>query len=150
IDEAEPLHTPRLYFTANSASVAREALASADIRDRFGTLSRWDAVRVDHMPLTADGVIDRLQLERTARGSGPESAPPRTDSERWLAELWRKALGVTTVSRDDNFFELGGDSLTAARLVAEMRSEFPGVTLRDVFDAPTLSALADRAVERRS
>ena len=46
---------------------------------------------------------------------------------------------------NDNFFELGGHSLLGTRVMARIYDKF-GVrlTLRDVFDAPTIRRLADR------
>jgi acyl carrier protein len=72
---------------------------------------------------------------------------PETFTERSLAELWQRALGVDQIGLDDNFFDLGGDSLSALKLLIEIDVEL-GVTLTglEVLREPleTLAWLCDR------
>jgi acyl carrier protein len=47
------------------------------------------------------------------------------------------------VGRNDHFFDLGGQSLLAIKLLLRIREEFEAdVSLRDVFEMPVFSALA--------
>ncbi len=68
---------------------------------------------------------------------------PKNHVEHTLAEIWQEALGIGHVGMQDNFFELGGNSLTAVQVTAQVRKRM-GVRLsaRDLFDAPTISRLA--------
>jgi microcystin synthetase protein McyA len=105
-------------------------------------------VRLDRLPLTASGKLDRRALP------GPEAAAdqraetsyvaPRTDLERRLAAIWVETTGRPTVGVNDNFFALGGDSLQALRIVAQI-SEQSGVDLpiRALFENPTVAGLAE-------
>jgi NADP-dependent 3-hydroxy acid dehydrogenase YdfG len=70
---------------------------------------------------------------------------PSTDVEHRLAAIWSELLGVEPVGRQDDFFEMGGHSLLATRVLARVQQSF-GVRLelRDVFDAPTVSRMAER------
>src|SRR5581483_3006428 len=132
-----------LYYTQIDG--ADDTLRALEVRDRFGVPSDAELIRLETMPLTCTGAIDREQLRRAARASDAARTPtpPHTDAERALADIWMRVLGVSTVSCDDNFFELGGDSLRAARLVAQIRETLGcEVPLRAVFDADNLSALA--------
>ncbi|MBM0230765.1 amino acid adenylation domain-containing protein [Micromonospora sp. STR1_7] len=68
---------------------------------------------------------------------------------RALRELFAEVLGVARVEDEDSFLALGGDSLKAVRLADRARADL-GLTLtvRDLFDAPTVAAL--EATPRRS
>ncbi len=79
----------------------------------------------------------------------PASYPaPRTPVAELLCGLFEKVLGRPCPSVDANFFDLGGQSLTAVRLLSQVRAAF-GVSLsvRAVFETPTPAGLA-LAVER--
>jgi yersiniabactin nonribosomal peptide synthetase len=101
---------------------------------------------LDAMPLNANGKVDRAALARIAAPPAEPSAaavPPRSATERAVAEIWQDLLQVAEVSRDTGFFELGGDSLTAIRVAQRLDRRF-GVelTLRQLFDHPTLTQVA--------
>lgn len=98
------------------------------------------------MPLTANGKLDRAQLpafDRSETNADQRRVMPRTSIEQILAHIWCLVLNIDSIGIDDNFFALGGDSLTAMRLVGRV-SQHTGenVSIRTVFDNPTLRALA--------
>jgi acyl carrier protein len=66
-----------------------------------------------------------------------------------LAAIISELLGRVPVGMDDNFFMLGGHSLLGTQVVMRARDAF-GVTLslRDLFEAPTVAELAERVAER--
>ena len=103
------------------------------------------------LPLTANGKVDRKALPV------PEAAPPahyirpRTIFEDILAGIWAEVLQLQRVSVTDSFFERGGHSLLAMRVIARLH-DLLGVALplNTVFEAPTISELAERvAVAQR-
>jgi NAD(P)-dependent dehydrogenase (short-subunit alcohol dehydrogenase family)/acyl carrier protein len=74
--------------------------------------------------------------------SSPYEAP-RTESERVLAGLWGKMLGIDQVGIHDNFFELGGDSVLSIQIIFKLRATFGlDLPLRNLFERPTVATLA--------
>ncbi|WP_310786125.1 thioesterase domain-containing protein [Mycobacterium sp. Z3061] len=62
-----------------------------------------------------------------------------------LAGIYTHILGVERVSANDSFFDLGGDSLSAMRLIAAANTTLnTNLRVTDLFDTPTLTALAHR------
>jgi amino acid adenylation domain-containing protein len=105
-------------------------------------------VCLGQLPLSANGKVDRDRLPQPvapAAASSP-SAPPATPGEQAIARLMAALLGIEAIGRDDDFFALGGDSLIAVRLVERIRAELGrALAVRDLFEAPTLRGLAERA-----
>lgn len=98
-------------------------------------------VPMEGIPLTPRGKIDRQALPDPAlfsRSAG--GAPPETDLQQKLHELWTRALGIDTVGADESFFHLGGTSIQAYNLIAdifrELKVDIPASTL---LEAPTIA-----------
>ena len=110
-------------------------------------------IRVSPLPLTPNGKLDHNALPRpdALDFAEPDSAPLRTETEFAVANLWREVLDVEAVGGGDNFFSLGGHSLLAARVISRLNSQ-AGVqlTLRAIFEAPTVTALASLVDEQRA
>ncbi|MDB4951628.1 MAG: Malonyl CoA-acyl carrier protein transacylase [Gemmatimonadetes bacterium] len=109
-------------------------------------------VRVDALPLNANGKLDRAALPAPQAAPGDaEHVAPLTPAEARVAEIWAALLGVQRVGTDDSFFALGGNSLLGMRMVSRVREAF-GVELplRALFDAPTVAELARRVEDQRA
>jgi mycobactin phenyloxazoline synthetase len=109
-------------------------------------------VRVERLPLTANGKVDRRavrELVDRATGAVADRVPPRDDLERAIALVWAETLrrpGPDEVSVTEEFFAAGGDSLLATALVSELREALDtvAVSVRMLFGAPTVAGLAER------
>jgi acyl carrier protein len=102
--------------------------------------------RMDAVPLTASGKIDRNALPLPAqeqRLRGEEYMAPRTPAEERMAAILATLLRLERVGVNENFFLLGGNSLMGAQVIARVRDNF-GVelTLLSLFDHPTVAGLA--------
>ncbi|MEV6634975.1 amino acid adenylation domain-containing protein [Actinoplanes sp. NPDC051470] len=105
--------------------------------------SRFEVV--PQLPLTAAGKTDRAALESgpAAPAGASETNAPRTATERLLADLWARRLGVTSVGRDDDFFALGGDSIGVLELFASLAEHRPALPRPTVlYRHRTLAGLA--------
>ena len=105
-------------------------------------------VWMESLPLTPNGKVDRPALPPPSvenRLEDREFIAPRTPLEETLAGIIAEVLGIPRVSMDDDFFVLGGHSLLGAQVVARVRGVFgTELQLLDVFDAPTVTALAEK------
>lgn len=110
----------------------------------FMTPSLW--VFVDAMPLTPNGKIDRnaLPAPSTDRPDiGQAYVPPRTPLEKYLADVWKKILGIDKVGTRDRFFDLGGSSIKAIQFVTQVSNRMGRkVSMPGFFGAPTIAEFA--------
>jgi NAD(P)-dependent dehydrogenase (short-subunit alcohol dehydrogenase family)/acyl carrier protein len=145
---AEPLRARWREFVDAGipASVGVEALsralAAGSKRVVVTPYDLIEAIRLDGVPAVAP---ERAAGEASA---GPGAAPNQTSglpAEASLAAIWSELLGVAPIAADADFFELGGHSLLATRMISRIYETFGvRISLRDVFEAPTLRKLAAR------
>ncbi|HEV2639343.1 MAG TPA: Pls/PosA family non-ribosomal peptide synthetase [Actinocrinis sp.] len=125
---------------------------------------------VDDLPTRTSGKVDRNALPwplpgtdraEKAEGSGRSGRaradgsgrPPLAGTEAWLAGQWSDILGIEIDDPVADFFGVGGGSLAAAQLIAPIRSRYPGISVADVYQNPTLRAMArklDRSTARET
>ncbi|KAF9397495.1 hypothetical protein BGX21_008809, partial [Mortierella sp. AD011] len=101
-------------------------------------------VRLDRLPLTSNGKLDRRALPEPGIDSfvsqGYEA--PQGETESTLAMIWEELLKVERVGRHDNFFMLGGHSLLAVQIIERLHRVGMDISVRALFETPTLSVLA--------
>ncbi|MGD2084797.1 MAG: amino acid adenylation domain-containing protein [Candidatus Aminicenantes bacterium] len=106
-------------------------------------------VKLETMPLTPHGKIDRKSLDSLAKrpgaaGIGKEYKAPQTDMEKKLTGIWKKILNTNKIGLQDNFFELGGDSLKLMTLVSIIHKELNvEVPLMEFLNKPTVEGLTE-------
>ncbi|WP_244327688.1 non-ribosomal peptide synthetase [Roseibium sp. RKSG952] len=103
-----------------------------------------DFIGIDRVPLTPSGKVDLKALPigeaGHVRGIYEE---PRSATERLVAKAFGELLPVESIGRHDGFFDLGGHSLSVVRLVGRLeKATGKRISVRDVFEAPTVAALA--------
>ncbi|OPF20219.1 non-ribosomal peptide synthetase [Microcystis aeruginosa KW] len=102
-------------------------------------------VLLDALPLTPNGKIDRRALPQPALELEDEAAlnlSPGTETERILAAIWQRVLGLKNISINDNFFELGGDSILAIQIIAQANQAGLEITPKQLFSHQTIAQLA--------
>lgn len=104
-------------------------------------------VYLDRLPLTPNGKVDRKALpvpqEMLNQTSRQTAVLPTNETERKLADIWVKILGIEQVGIHDNFFDLGGNSLLLIQMHGQIERQYPGkLKITDFFTYPTIAALA--------
>ena len=100
----------------------------------------------DDLPRLPNGKLDRRSLRLPDDFDlRQDIVAPRDAVEAEMVRIWRDSLGIRSVSVTDDFFELGGDSLLTFRVSLLAREAGYALTPRDLYDHPTLEALARRA-----
>jgi amino acid adenylation domain-containing protein len=157
VGEARPGDSRLLAYVLPRGS---EAPSPAALRSHLGArlpepMVPAHYVFLETLPLTASGKVDRRALPApspsvwTGERTGDPAAPrrERTPLEELVALAWAEVLGIENaqaIGSEESFFDLGGHSLLATQLVSRLRTAF-GVelSLKAVFDAPTVSGIAD-------
>lgn len=101
-------------------------------------------MRLEAMPLTASGKIDKKalpEIRREKKKTARKAARKSTEQE--LCELFASVLSLDEFYADDNFFEMGGTSLSASKVTMQLMAKGLKVEYQDVFDNPTPEMLAD-------
>ncbi|KAF1061953.1 amino acid adenylation domain-containing protein [Burkholderia gladioli] len=101
-------------------------------------------VELEHLPLTANGKLDRRALPMPDAGRLTlRYEAPQNDIQQRLAQIWAELLKVERVGIHDNFFDLGGNSLSIVRLHGRLVAAFDAqLTVVDLFRHTTVARLA--------
>jgi amino acid adenylation domain-containing protein len=102
-------------------------------------------VRLDRIPLTPNGKVDRKALpEPEVSVSTAGYVPPRSEYEGKLAAVWSDVLNIEEdkIGIDDDFFELGGHSFSAIQVVARANQAGLSLTLKQFFQHHTIAELS--------
>ncbi len=101
-------------------------------------------VRLERMPLTSNGKLDRKSLPDPAISANDYIAPSNEVEEK-LVEIWSEVLKIDRdrISVNSNFFELGGNSIRAIRLIRDIYRKFSvRVELNQMFDNTSIKKLS--------
>ncbi len=137
------------YVTGIADPASFSASARAALAERLPAYMVPAAVvAMDALPLTVNGKLDTRALPAPEYQDGDHYRAPTNAVEELLAGIYAQVLGVEPprlVGVDESFFDLGGDSLSAVRLIAAVNSGLDaGLSVRTLFEAPTVAQLATR------
>ncbi len=103
-------------------------------------------IRVDSIPLTANGKVNRRALPEPEFSAASGVVGPRDNIDESLLKIWAEILGLEekSIGIDGDFFELGGHSLRVTTLVLRINREMGlDLPIAEVFRSPTIRGLAE-------
>ncbi len=155
---ADPEHAPPLtdiYLPDNDIR-RRTHANSPQTNTRIGAVRQQLSARLpeymvpaqivvlDEFPLTSSGKIDSKALPEPMF-AGTSFEAPQTPTEKIVADIYARVLGLERVGIDDSFFDLGGDSLSAMRVIAAINNTLKAdVAVRTLFYAPSVRRLSEQ------
>ncbi|WP_275667432.1 non-ribosomal peptide synthetase [Bacillus swezeyi] len=102
-------------------------------------------VKLDKLPLTKNGKVDRKALPEPDRTAGAEAEyeAPRNETEEKLAAIWCEILHVEKAGINDHFTMMGGHSLNAMELIAKIKENMnTEIPLNQLFKLATIKELS--------
>jgi thioesterase domain-containing protein/SAM-dependent methyltransferase/acyl carrier protein len=101
-------------------------------------------VVLKEFPVTGSGKIDSKALPVPMFAATPYEAP-QTQTQKVIAGVYARVLGVEPVGLDDSFFDVGGDSLSAMRAIAAINTALgASLAVRTLFYAPSVRGLSEQ------
>jgi aryl carrier-like protein len=104
--------------------------------------SAW--VRLDALPLSANGKVDRkaLPLPDVSAAAAQEFHAPRTPTESALAKIWAEVLHLERIGIDDDLFKLGADSIHLFQITARVNKQGFRLAAKQLLQHRTIAELA--------
>ena len=103
-------------------------------------------MRLDAMPLTPNGKVDRLALpvpdDNAQPAQGVDRVPLITPLQQQLGMIWREVLGLETVGAEDDLLSLGADSIHIFQIAARASRAGIAAAAKDILRYRTIAALA--------
>lgn len=101
-------------------------------------------VRIEKIPLTPNGKIDRKALpEPDRRNISTVYEAPTGETEEKLVAILQQVLGIEKIGINNNFFELGGNSLKAVITIAQIHRQLKAeLHISELFKSQTIRDIA--------
>ena len=121
------------YWVSRKSTFHRKTLLNPSTQWKPADTTFWTTSQIE-------GTLQIAQLY-------PEMAAPcdgaHDETEQVIAQIWRKILGVEHIGMKDNFFEMGADSLSALRVMSQIKSKLSArISVQDLYEHPTIEALS--------
>lgn len=91
----------------------------------------------------ATAILNAVRGRERARTASVEFRAPENETQKKLADIWRRNLNLSEIGIRDDFFELGGDSLLAVSLFVDVETAFGRhLPLTTLVSSPTIETMA--------
>jgi len=138
------------FFVSNSDSHTSDSLRSFLSESIEPHMLPVYFERIEFIPMTIGGKRDkeklRVQMEEklAQMSSENENLEILSTEELIVAEVISDVLSIGIMKRDSNFYLHGGDSIKAILLCAKLRERGYELSVKDIFQLQTVSAMAKR------
>ena len=101
-------------------------------------------MQLDKMPMTPNGKLYKKALPdiKVERKTSSKKRAPKKSLEEKILDQFKSVLGIDECYVDDNFFEIGGTSLSASKVVMQLKSDGYKIEYQDIFDHQSAEELA--------
>jgi amino acid adenylation domain-containing protein len=134
------------YFTSSSQRTPGVSELRSFLKEKLADYMIPAFVRLDALPLTPSGKVDRKALPVWNNSRPVLDTPylaPRILLEEQLAKIWAEVLDIDQVGIHDNFFDLGGHSLAVTRVITRVIKTFQlDLPIKALFESPTVADMA--------
>jgi pimeloyl-ACP methyl ester carboxylesterase len=110
-------------------------------------------MKIDKLPLTINGKVDRRALPATEFTSTDKYIAPRSEIEKQLVKIWSEILDVRqeNIGINDDFFKLGGNSILSIKLLSKINHIFNSqLKISDLFVSKTINQLKNKVALTRT
>ncbi len=153
---SQQLEEKRQHFgmTAQECVAALQRSLALSLPDVIVSTRNFNALMEQQHLFTTDFFQQQIGDSASNNGNGNGAShgrpdvstaytAPRNEVETLLVDLWQGTFRIQEIGVADNFFELGGHSLLAIQILKNMNQTFSSkITLKDLFDGPTIEQLA--------
>lgn len=100
---------------------------------------------IKDLPTTPSGKVDKTALLALLKTNFIKNIYPLSKTETIIARIWAKALNLNPIQINptDDFFQLGGNSLTAIKIINEVKNKFDlAISTNTFIKSSNISSLA--------
>ena len=130
------------YIVPTTDAINEESLREALLKQLPDYMVPATFTMITAVPLTINGKVDRKLLPEPEAINTENYTAPNNEIEAQLCQTWEEVLGIDKIGIHDNFFRIGGDSIVSIQLVSRLRQKEFTLSVKDIFEAPTVAQLA--------
>lgn len=109
-------------------------------------------VKIDKIPITTTGKVDRKALENVTITNNHKYVPPRNEIERVLCSIFSETLETPLdfVGITNDFVQLGGDSISSLQIISKIREKI-GILINfeTIYKNKTIKSLYDNVFRHK-
>jgi FkbH-like protein len=142
---SETRFDPERLSTIDTVTGETDAAATPPTISEIDIECRHALTRIAEELRDVSAILARMSgsVRRVRAGGAAAAAPPQSESERVIAEVWQQVLHFDALGRDDNFFDVGGNSLMLVQVNGQLIERFGrDIPITTLFQFPTIASLA--------